>query len=130
VLALQTPVDHEAIVRRVLVVEDSPDGADTLALLLRINGHEVRTAGDGPSALKAAGAFQPHIILLDIGLPGMSGYEVATQLRQLPGMASALLIALTGYGQERDRDRSRQAGFDLHLTKPIDHQALLRVLRS
>jgi two-component system CheB/CheR fusion protein len=129
-IASQTPVRAEAVVRRVLVVEDNPDGADTLAKLLRVNGHEVRTAVDGPSALKTVGAFQPDVILLDIGLPGMSGYDVATQLRQLPGMASALLIALTGYGQQRDRDRSREAGFDQHLTKPVDHQALLRLLRS
>ena len=129
-IAAQTPVDAEAVVRRVLVVEDNPDGAETLAKLLRVNGHEVRTAVDGPSALKAVGAFQPDVILLDIGLPGMNGYDVATQLRQLPGMASALLIALTGYGQQRDRDRSREAGFDQHLTKPVDHQALLRLLRS
>jgi CheY-like chemotaxis protein len=74
--------------------------------------------------------FQPDVILLDIGLPGMSGYEIATRLRQLPGMATALLIALTGYGQQRDRDRSRQAGFDQHLTKPVDHPTLLRLLRS
>jgi PAS domain S-box-containing protein len=129
-IASQTPVRAEAVVRRVLVVEDNPDGADTLAKLLRVNGHEVRTAVDGPSALKTVGAFQPDVVLLDIGLPGMSGYDVATQLRQLPGMASALLIALTGYGQQRDRDRSREAGFDQHLTKPVDHQALLRLLRS
>jgi two-component system, sensor histidine kinase len=129
-LASQTPVDYEAVARRVLVVEDNPDGADTLAKLVRVNGHEVRTASDGPSALEAVGTFQPDVILLDIGLPGMSGYEVATQVRQLPGMASALLIALTGYGQERDRVRSRQAGFDQHLTKPVDHRALLRLLRS
>jgi PAS domain S-box-containing protein len=129
-LASQMPVDDEAVARRVLVVEDSPDGADTLAKLLRVNGHAVRTAADGPSALEAVGAFQPDVILLDIGLPGMSGYEVATQLRRLPGMASARLIALTGYGQQRDRDRSREAGFDQHLTKPVDHQALLRLLRS
>jgi two-component system, chemotaxis family, CheB/CheR fusion protein len=90
----------------------------------------VRTAGDGSTALEAAGVFQPEVILLDIGLPGMSGYEVATQLRQLPGMASVFLVALTGYGQERDRDLSRRAGFDQHLTKPVDHQMLLRVLRS
>jgi CheY-like chemotaxis protein len=124
------PVEREVVTRRILVVEDSPDGADTLAMLLRVNGHEVRTAVDGPTALEAVGAFQPEIILLDIGLPGMSGYEVAAQLRQLPGTASALLIALTGYGQQRDRDRSREAGFDQHLTKPVDHQALLRLLRS
>jgi CheY-like chemotaxis protein len=67
---------------------------------------------------------------LDIGLPGQSGYEVAAQLRQLPGMASTLLVALTGYGQDRDRKRARQAGFDRHLTKPVDHRALLRLLRS
>ncbi len=113
-----------------LVVEDNPDGADTLARLLRVSGHEVRTAGDGSTALEAAGVFQPEVILLDIGLPGMSGYEVATQLRRLPGMASVFLVALTGYGQERDRDLSRQAGFDQHLTKPVDHQMLLRLLRS
>jgi CheY-like chemotaxis protein/two-component sensor histidine kinase len=129
-LASQTPVDDEAVARRVLVVEDDPDGADTLAKLLRVNGHEVRTAADGPSALEAVRTFQPDAILLDIGLPGMSGYEIATRLRQLPGMATALLIALTGYGQQRDRDRSRQAGFDQHLTKPVDHPTLLRLLRS
>jgi PAS domain S-box-containing protein len=128
--ASDMPVEREVVTRRILVVEDSPDGADTLAMLLRVNGHEVRTAVDGPTALEAVGAFQPEIILLDIGLPGMSGYEVAAQLRQLPGTASALLIALTGYGQQRDRDRSREAGFDQHLTKPVDHQALLRLLRS
>jgi PAS domain S-box-containing protein len=128
--ASEMPVECEAVTRRILVVEDSPDGAETLAMLLRVNGHEVRTAVDGPTAVEAVRAFQPEIVLLDIGLPGMSGYEVATQLRQLPGMASALLIALTGYGQQRDRDRSRQAGFDQHLTKPVDHQALLRLLRS
>jgi two-component system, OmpR family, response regulator len=126
----QKPPDHEAVVRRVLVVEDNPDGAETLARLLRMSGHEVRTALDGPIALEIADAFRPEIVLLDIGLPGMSGYEVATLLRQLPGMATALLVALTGYGQERDRDLSRQAGFDQHLTKPVDHQALLRLLDS
>jgi CheY-like chemotaxis protein len=117
-------------VRRVLVVEDNPDGAETLAMLLRMRGHEVRTALDGPVALEIADAFRPEVVLLDIGLPGMSGYEVATLLRQLPGMGTALLVALTGYGQERDRNLSRQAGFDQHLTKPVDHQALLRLLDS
>ena len=72
----------------------------------------------------------PDVVLLDIGLPGMSGYEVAAQLRQLPDMGTTLLVALTGYGQDRDRERARQAGFDQHLTKPVDHPTLLRVLRS
>ena len=129
-LASQAPASLEAAGRRVLVVEDNPDGADTLARLLRVSGHDVRTAGDGSTALEAAGVFRPEVILLDIGLPGISGYEVATQLRRLPGLASVFLVALTGYGQERDRDLSRRAGFDLHLTKPVDHQMLLRVLRS
>jgi CheY-like chemotaxis protein len=112
------------------VVEDNPDGAETLAMLLRMSGHEVRTALDGAIALEIADAFRPEVVLLDIGLPGMSGYEVATLLRGVPGMATALLVALTGYGQERDRDLSRRAGFDQHLTKPVDHKALLRLLDS
>jgi two-component system, chemotaxis family, CheB/CheR fusion protein len=124
------PAEREGVARRVLVVDDSVDGAETLARLLRLDGHNVRTAADGPSALATVEAFQPDVVLLDIGLPGMSGYEVATQLRQLPGMRSAVLVALTGYGQDRDRERARQAGFDEHLTKPLDHPTLRRVLRS
>ena len=116
--------------RRVLVVDDSQDSADTLAKLLRVTGHEVRVAFDGRSALEAAATFVPQVVLLDIGLPDMSGYEVAKQMRPLPGMAKACLVALTGYGQERDRNLSRQAGLDHHLTKPVDHQALLRILCS
>jgi two-component system CheB/CheR fusion protein len=124
------PAPHERDAHRVLVVDDNEDGGDTLARLLRADGHDVRTAVDGPSAIAACEAFRPEVVLLDIGLPGQSGYEVAAQLRQLPGMASTLLVALTGYGQDRDRKRARQAGFDRHLTKPVDHRALLRLLRS
>jgi two-component system CheB/CheR fusion protein len=123
-------IPEPEITRRVLVVDDSHDAADTLALLLRVNGHEIRVAFDAQSALEAAATFVPEVVLLDIGLPIMSGYEVAKEMRQLPGMAQAFLVALTGYGQERDRSLSRQAGFDQHLTKPVDHQALLRLLRS
>jgi two-component system CheB/CheR fusion protein len=124
------PAERESVARRILIVDDSWDGADTLARLLRADGHDVRTAADGRSALEAAEAFQPEVVLLDIGLPGMSGFEVAEHLRRRPGTSSTVLIALTGYGQERDRDRARQAGFDRHLTKPVDHPALLRLLRS
>jgi two-component system CheB/CheR fusion protein len=118
------------ITRRVLVVDDSSDGAETLARLLRADGLDVRTAVDGPSALAAAETFRPEVVLLDIGLPGMDGYQVAARLRQLPDTRAALLIALTGYGQDRDRRRAAEAGFDQHLTKPVDHPMLLRLLRS
>jgi CheY-like chemotaxis protein len=124
------PTPEPDVKRRVLVVDDSQDSAETLALLLRVTGYEVRVALDAGSALDAAATFVPEVVLLDIGLPSMSGYEVAKEMRQLPGMAKARLIALTGYGQERDRNLSRQAGLDQHLTKPVDHQALLRLLRS
>jgi two-component system CheB/CheR fusion protein len=120
----------EAIGRRVLIVEDSADSAETLARLLRISGHDVQVAGDGPNALRMAGTFVPDVALVDIGLPGMDGYEVARQLRQVPGMAGTLLVAVTGYGQEQDRNRARQAGFDRHLTKPVNHDALLQLLQS
>jgi CheY-like chemotaxis protein len=128
--APSAPPELEAAARRVLVVDDSQDGADTLARLLCADGHEVRTAADGPSALAAVAAFRPDVVLLDISLPGMDGYELAEQIRQAPEMRSAVLVALTGYGQDRDRKRARQAGFDQHLTKPVDHARLRQVLRS
>ncbi len=109
--------------RRVLVVDDNVDGAHSLAMLLGAWGHEVRTAYDGPVALRAAEAFRPQVVLLDIGLPRMDGYEVARRMR---GQAArhARLVALTGYGQEEDRRRAREAGFDAHLTKPADPATL------
>jgi two-component system CheB/CheR fusion protein len=114
--------------RRVLVVDDNLDSVDSLALLLRIRGHQVQTAPDGPAALEAARAFQPEVVLLDIGLPGMTGHEVARRLRQLPGMERALLVALTGYGQDDDRRLSQEAGFNVHLVKPADPDQLQAVL--
>ena len=110
---------------RVLVVEDNVDGARSLGLLLRLDGHEVRAVHDGPAALVEAAAFRPEVVLLDIGLPrGMDGYEVARRLRQLPGNESAFLVALTGFGQEEDRQRSSAAGFDAHLVKPVNPEVL------
>jgi CheY-like chemotaxis protein/two-component sensor histidine kinase len=114
--------------RRVLVVDDNADTAESLALLLRVKGHEVRTAHDGATALQDAGAFQPEVVLLDLGLPRMDGYEVARRLRAQVGLRKALLVALTGYGQEEDRRRAEEAGFDAHLTKPADPTALQRLL--
>jgi CheY-like chemotaxis protein len=103
-----------------LIVDDIRDTAATLAMLLELEGHEVHTAHDGPDALTAARTYRPEVIFLDIGLPGMDGYEVARRLREEEGTREAYLVAMTGYGQEEDRQRSYRAGFDRHLTKPVD----------
>jgi CheY-like chemotaxis protein len=113
--------------RRILIVDDNADAAESLALLLRMGGHEVRTAHDGPAALADARAFPPEVVFLDIGLPGMSGYDVARALRSAEGK-QAMIIALTGYGQAEDRRRCEEAGFDMHLVKPVDMADLHRVL--
>lgn len=113
---------------RVLLVDDETVAARALAELLRLWGHEVRAAADGPSALKAAAAFRPEVVLLDIGLPGMDGLTVARELRRLEGTASSLIVALTGLGREEDQGRSRAAGIDLHMTKPMDAPSLRRLL--
>jgi CheY-like chemotaxis protein len=122
--------DSSAGPRRVLVIEDSPDGAQSLRLLLRMNGHDVAVAATGPEGLTKAREFRPDVVICDIGLPGMDGYAVARELRQSSPPASARLIALSGYGHREAQDRSREAGFDLHLTKPVDPDELLRVLRT
>lgn len=113
---------------RVLVVDDNHDVALTLAALVRYNGHEVRTAHDGPAAIEAAASYRPQLVLIDIGLPGMDGYEVARTLRGQFGLNDAVLAALTGYGQEEDRRRSEEAGFDRHIVKPIRTETLLDLL--
>ncbi len=115
---------------RVLVVDDHRDGGQSLAALLRLGGMEVRVVQDGPSALEAARAFRPEVVLLDIGLPGMDGYEVARRLRVQPLTRDAVLVAVTGYGRDEDRLLSRQAGFDYHLVKPVDLATLQAVLAS
>jgi two-component system CheB/CheR fusion protein len=117
-----------ALSRRVLVVDDNVDAADSIALLLRLGGHEVRVAHDGPTALLIARAFRPQVVFLDIGMPGMDGYEVARRLRREPGPQPALLVALTGWGHDEDRRRSQEAGFDHHLVKPVDPAALVQLL--
>jgi PAS domain S-box-containing protein len=116
--------------RRILVVDDNVDAAESLALLLRGTGHEVRTAYNGPAALEAAQASPPEVVLLDLGLPGMTGYEVAARLRQDRYTRGVLLIALTGWGQEEDRRRTREAGFDHHLVKPVEPEVLQSLLAS
>ena len=113
---------------RVLLVEDNLDAAEALSELLRMWGHEVQVAHDGLSALMTARESHPDVVLLDIGLPGMDGYEVARELRAIPGLARARLIALTGYGQDADRHRSQLAGVDHHLVKPVDLEQLRTLL--
>ncbi len=114
--------------RRVLVVDDNRDAANTLAALLETMGHDVQTAYDGPHAVSVAVHYRPDAVFLDIGLPGMNGYEVARELRMLPGLAGTTLIAFTGYGQDEDRRRVFEAGFDHHLVKPAGARDLARIL--
>jgi two-component system CheB/CheR fusion protein len=106
--------------RRVLLIDDNIDAAESLAQLLSLSGHDARTAIDGASGLRAAVEFSPEVIFCDLGLPGMSGYEVAKSLRALPGGRELVLVALTGYGQPGDREKTARAGFDAHLVKPVD----------
>jgi PAS domain S-box-containing protein len=106
--------------RKVLVVDDNHDAAATLAMVLEMGGHEVLLAHDGPAALEMTALHQPSVVFLDIGMPGMSGYDTAGRMRALPGGARRILVALTGWGSEDDRARSLSAGFDLHLTKPVE----------
>ena len=106
--------------RRVLLIDDNIDAAESLAQLLSLSGHDARTAIDGASGLRVAAEFNPEVVFCDLGLPGMSGYEVATSLRALPTGKELILVALTGYGQPSDREKTAQAGFDAHLVKPVD----------
>ena len=116
--------------RRIVVVDDNVDSANSLALLLEHDGHEVCVAHEGTAAIDAARGFRPQVVLLDIGLPGMSGYDVARHLRVDPDVPALTLVAITGYGQDDDRERSRAAGFDHHLTKPVEYDALAALLGS
>jgi PAS domain S-box-containing protein len=114
--------------RRILVVDDNADAANSLALFLKMAGHEVCTVYEGPAALQTARVFQPEVVVLDIAMPGMDGYAVARQLRREGGLENVLLLALTGYGQEENRRLSREARIDHHVLKPVDPDALLALL--
>jgi PAS domain S-box-containing protein len=116
--------------RRILVVDDNRDSADSLALLLGMQGHEVRTRYDGLGAVEEAAVFRPHVALLDIGLPGLNGYEAARRIREGVEGKEILLVAITGWGQEEDRLRSEQAGFDRHITKPVALRELNSLLSA
>ena len=134
--AIPEPQSHEPDADRlpnfsgksVLVVDDNDDSAASMAMLLQIYGHDARVANDGERCLEVAREFAPHAVVLDIGLPGMDGYEVARRLRELPQTREALLIALTGYGHAEDRRRALEAGFNHHLVKPVDPNDLAALI--
>ena len=113
---------------RILVVDDNCDGADSLAEILALMGNDTRTAYDGQQAVSMASVFRPDVVLLDIGLPKLNGYEACRLIRQQSWSNGVMLIAITGWGQLKDRERTREAGFDHHLIKPVDPQALLTLL--
>jgi CheY-like chemotaxis protein/anti-sigma regulatory factor (Ser/Thr protein kinase) len=121
---------HQPGQLRVLVVDDNTDAAESLGVLLEMEGHAAHIAHTGRDALAAAPGFAPDVVFLDIGLPDLSGYDVARQLRNMPAGEHALLVALTGWGTQEDRKRTRDAGFDRHLTKPAELAAVEELLRS
>lgn len=115
---------------RVRIVDDSRDGADSPAAMMRLVGHGPLTASDGEEAVASAAAFRPGVVLLDIGLPRLSGYDASRRIRAAAGAEPPLLVAQTGWGADEDRRRTREAGFDHHLTKPVDPDALLALLAA
>jgi CheY-like chemotaxis protein len=114
--------------KKVLVVDDNPNQSKTMAILLQLMGMDVHVADDGPTALDAVKNLAPDVALIDIGLPGMDGYHLARLIRTLPEAENIKLIAQTGWARDEDREKAKDAGFDYHLTKPIDHKALEAIL--
>ena len=121
-------IAEPAAVRRILVVDDNADAAESLAAILSLTGNETRAVHDGMQAISEAEAFRPDVMLVDIGMPKISGHQVAREIRAKPWGSAPLLIAVTGWTQESDRQRSREAGFDLHLSKPVDPAALQELI--
>ena len=133
-LEAPSPLPPEPIVsetttaRRILIVDDNRDAAASLAMLLKITGHETHIANDGLEAVEAVATFRPEIVLLDIGLPKLNGYEACRRIREQPWGKNIVIVALTGWGQEEDREKSKNAGFDGHMVKPLDFAALTKLL--
>jgi CheY-like chemotaxis protein len=119
-----------SVPRRVLMIEDYADARDSLRALLELSGHEVREAADGPTGVELALRLQPDVVLIDIGLPGLDGYDVARRIRSAPQGHRMVLAAVTGYGQPEDRRRAEEAGFDAHLVKPVDPDQLTELLAT
>jgi signal transduction histidine kinase/ActR/RegA family two-component response regulator len=122
--------EPRAATRRIMIVDDNEDGAESLAMMLRLVGHETLTANDGLEAIEAAERFRPDAMLLDIGLPRLNRYEVCRRIREQPWGKQLVLVAVTGWGQEEDLHRSKGAGFDAHMVKPVDREALAKLLTS
>ena len=122
--------ENDDVSLRVLVVDDNVDTADSLAMLIETFGHRSSAAYDGLVAVKEAFARRPNVVLLDIALPGLNGYEIARRIRREPELEQVVLVAVTGYGQDEDRDCAFGAGFDYHLTKPIDLDLLQAILAA
>jgi CheY-like chemotaxis protein len=116
--------------KRILIVDDNVDAADTLEALLGMDGFEVTTVYDGIAAITAAGNVQPDVIVMDIGMPGMDGYDAARMIRKQPGGEKTVLIALTGWGQSADKNRASEAGFNHHLVKPVDYDMLMKCVHA
>ncbi len=114
--------------RRILIADDNVDAADSLAMVLELMGHEVRTAHDGRAAVEVAASFRPDLILLDIGMPTMNGYDACRRIRDQPGGRDTIVVALTGWGHDDDKRRSHEAGFDHHVVKPIDLATVKRLV--
>jgi CheY-like chemotaxis protein len=122
------PQPADAARLKLLVIDDNVDAADSLRMLLTLNGHAAQAAHDSTAALQAAQDQKPDAILMDIGLPGLNGYQLAERVRATPGLQEVILVAVTGYGQPEDQQRSKRAGFDHHMVKPVDHQQLRKML--
>lgn len=116
--------------KRLVIADDNRDAAESLAMLMRLEGHEVYLAHDGPSALQALSEHRPDFALLDIGMPGLTGYEIARAARARPELDAVKLVAITGWGQASDKARALEEGFDIHMTKPVDVDRLLALLQS
>lgn len=130
--AVETPISlpHEAASMRILIVDDNEDAVSTLNMMLHLAGHDTRTARDGIEAVDVANTYRPNVVLLDIGMPRMNGYEAAETIRKQSWGSKMALIAMTGWGQESDRQKSKDSGFDEHLVKPVDPQVLLKLLKK
>jgi CheY-like chemotaxis protein len=126
----EPPPPEAPVGQRTLVIDDNRDSADTMVALLQLLGHEARCAYDVDEAVRAAQAFAPDVVFLDLNLPQVDGFEVLRRLRRLPGLETVFAAAITGYGQQSDRDRTHAAGFDAHLTKPVGVEQLLGVLQQ